>query len=639
MQDKKVTIAATFLLILFCLNMIYFYVYFALLDLNFSWWHVFFIGVSTLSYFLLLNFLRWRIWQLLCVLLISVFFLVSLMNFAYYKIFRAFIDFSLSQTGQIDAAMIKHLSDFRYLIPAKLYWLTGIILTGIILNSIFYHKFSNQQTQKILFNFSALELMSEKKRRSVKQVLSLVILFCAVNLAAFGVSAYLYNNPRETWWNLKNQVADLGLWGYFYTQVYARTQEEETSGQISYLNKTKDYYRQLMEIKEKGAVPALPVLPSKPNILIVQLESVGSWAVENDPTPMPFLRSLMAENLTVSGFHSNSCETNNAEFLVSCGFTPNSYEPVNYSHQKNNFNCLPSKLKEKFDYSTYFFHANVPGFWDRNVMLPKWGYDNIFLTPYFRQKEDDTSVYNRALNELLKSDKPFFAFITSFTTHAPHNEELIQYQKEVNGLEIKPFTDKIDPWVLDNSELTENELRNYFGFLKANDDSLKFLFEKMKTSGLSDNTMVVIYGDHRFYDFESIDPIKNFNAYNEVPFVMILPNKSKGVLHEISSQIDIAPTLLNLLEGNKYEPENNFIGNSLYDKNYSDFAVNKCLGQIYYAADDLIVEGNAKSDVYRVLATDQLSGARDSFMMKVLSGFVKNSDQAIYNNELGRQKR
>lgn len=636
MENKKIIIAGTFLLILFCLNMIYFYIYFALLDLNFSWWQVFFIAISTLSYFLLLNFSRWKVWQIFCGLLISAFFVTALLNFAYYKIFRAFIDFSLNQAGQIDAAMIKHLSDFRYLVPQKLVWLTGIVLVGIILNSIFYQKFSHRQTQKILFNFSTLELMNERKSRTIKQVLSLVILFCAVNLAAFGVSSYLYNNPRETWWNLKNQVADLGVWGYLYTQVYAQTKEQENAPNANYLAAAKNYYQELIGASKKSETSNLPKLPEKTNILVVQLESVGQWAVENDPSPMPFLKSVMADNLTTKDFHSNSCETNNAEFLTSCGFLPNSFEPINYSHQKNEFHCLPSILKEKFDYATYFFHANVPGFWDRNVMLPKWGYDNIYLTPFFRQKEDDFKVYERSLNELLKSTKPFFAFITSFTTHAPHNEELIQYQKDVNGLEIKPFTEKIAPWVLENSELTEKEMRDYFGFLKANDDALKTLFDKLKTSGLDKNTIVVLYGDHRFYDFNSDDSVKNFKAYNEVPFALILPNKDKGILRQTASQVDIAPTLLNLLEGNEYKAQNNFTGTSLYDKNFSDFSVNKCLGQIYYAAEDLIIEGNAKSDVYRVISSDNEPTAEEKFLMKALGSFVKNSDQAIYNNEIGK---
>jgi phosphoglycerol transferase MdoB-like AlkP superfamily enzyme len=637
MRNKKVIIAVTFLLILFCLNMIYFYIYFALLDLNFSWWHVFFIAVSTLSYFLLLNFWRSRIWQLLCAVLISGFFITSLMNFAYYKIFRAFIDFSFSQAGQIDAVMIKHLADFRYLVPVKLSWLTAIILAGIILNSIFYYKFSGRETRQVLFQLSALELMNKRKRRTVKHVLALVVLFCLVNLAAFGVSSYLYNKPRETWWNLKNQVADLGLWGYFYTQVYAQTHIEETNNQIDYLDQARDYYKQLAGMIKKSETSVLPIMKKKPNVLVVQLESVGSWAVENDSSPMPFLKSLMAENLTVPDFHSNSCETNNAEFLVSCGFLPNSFEPVNYSHQKNDFNCLPSILKKAFDYQTYFFHANTPGFWDRNVMLPKWGYDNIYLTPFFRQKEDDTSVYGRALGELAKTDKPFFAFITSFTTHAPHNQELIQYQKEVNGLEIKPFTEKIEPWLLENSELAEDEMRNYFGFLKANDDSLKFLFDQMKTSGLLDKTIVVIYGDHRFYTFESDDEIKNFSEYNRVPFVMVLPDKNKGFLGQVSSQVDIAPTLLNLLEGGEYKSRNNFIGTSLYNKNHSDFAINKCLGQAYFVSRDLIIEGNVRSDVYRVLLDqNNQSEEQQKSLIKLLSGFVGNSDQAIFNDELGK---
>ena len=147
--------------------------------------------------------------------------------------------------------------------------------------------------------------------------------------------------------------------------------------------------------------------------------------------------------------------------------------------------------------------------------------------------------------------------------------------------------------------------------------------------------MVVIYGDHRFYTFESGDEIKNFNEYNRVPFVMVLLDKSKGLLGQVSSQVDIAPTLLNLVEGKDYVTKKNFIGASLYDKNRSDFAINKCLGQAYLASDNLIIEGNVKSNVYRVLFDrNNQSEEQQKALINLLSGFVENSDQAIYGNEL-----
>ena len=448
LNQRKITIATIFYLILLFLNVIYFFIYFSLLNLPFNLLQLFFIVISTASYFLLLSFLRHPLWQAVCYGVAFMLYISSLANFAYYQVFRAFIDFSLNQAGQLGSGgMINQLKDFYFLVPAKLYWFSAIIFLSVLFNSVLYLKFSSREVEKFLFNFSWWTVVSKKGPRSARQILVLVMLFCAVNLMAFGASSYLYNNPRETWWDLKNQFSDLGFLGYFYTQVYAKSgDEEKVAADCSYFEQTKADYAMMADLGGgAGESLTLPAYDSPPNILVIQLESAGSWAIENNPSPMPYLRELMNNNVSFENFQANSCETVNAEFSSLCSFWPNSYEPVGYSHQKNDYNCLPRILKQDYGYESYYFHSDTPEFWNRDVLIPKWGFENTFFTPYFRQKQDDASVFSQSIEVLADSPKPFFGYMISFTSHSPHNQELIDYQAEKNNLQIAPFKGKLDP--------------------------------------------------------------------------------------------------------------------------------------------------------------------------------------------------
>ena len=82
---------------------------------------------------------------------------------------------------------------------------------------------------------------------------------------------------------------------------------------------------------------------------------------------------------------------------------------------------------------------------------------------------------------------------------------MIDYNLKVNDLEILPFQGKVDPELIKNSEISEDEIRKYFGFLKASDDALKIFMRKMREKGLLKNTVIFIYSDHRYYNFVQED--------------------------------------------------------------------------------------------------------------------------------------
>jgi phosphoglycerol transferase MdoB-like AlkP superfamily enzyme len=637
MLDKKITLAGIFFSILLSFNVMYFFVYFSLLDLPFSMLHLFYITITTLSFFLLVNFLRWKSWQFLCYLVLLGFYASSLLNFAYFKVFYVFIEPSFHQMQQLDGTMISFLKDFVYLVPTKLFVLAGIVFFGSITNLIIYFVLSTKSKEKLLFNFSALQLISRTQKRSVKQILAIVILFCLINLAAFGTSSYLYNNPKDSWWDIQNQLSDLGFLGHFYSQVYAQTKDVEyEDSSISPLVRSQNTYEQL---KKYTGVEAsgleLPTFKEQPNILIVQLESTGSWAVENDPSPMPYLKQLMEDNVSIENFHANSCETINAEFSSLCSFWPNSTEPISYSHTNNDYECLPEILKENYNYSTHFFHANTTDFWSRDILNPKWGYDNIYQVPFFKQKRDDIEMLKRTIRELHKAPKPFFAYAVTFSAHSPHNQEFIDYHKDGNGVDIYPFAEHLNPWMINSSEITEEEIRIFFGFLKVTDDGLRTMMEEMKNLKMLDDTIIFIYNDHRYYSFNGSDKLLKFNAYNRMPFVMILPEKMKAEWHSVASHIDIAPTILNMIDQENYQKPEHFVGQSLFDSSYSPVALNKCLGRVYFTNPDLVVEGSAKTNVYSVIKdTDDLLEVQKQNWLSLIKRLIKQSDETLYDNGL-----
>lgn len=637
MKKEKLLIHGLFALLVVCLNALYFYFFFALLNLSLTWLNLLFIIAGSLSYFLILNILRHRAWHIICYVIYALSIFWSLINYAYFTVFKNFVDISFGQINQVDLSFLDMLKDFYFLIPWELYVAAGILTFGVILNSIFYFKFSRHSTLSVLFN-GTYSVLSWKKKRQFHQIFIWLVVFCVLNISVFLGCAYLANFPRVTWWDIEKQIADLGVWGHLYNQVYAKIEGRDShdDGSLAFREETNALYGEMSRLadsSQKKKTISLPNFSSWPNVIVIQLESVGNWAVNNEPSPMPFLKSLIENNITIPHFHSNGCETINAEFASLCSFWPDSYEPINFSHQDKRYNCLPSVLSEKFGYGTYFFHSDVPEFWDRNIMSPLWGFEQLYFAPYYRLKADDKAVFLDALKTLSSAPKPFLGYMVSFTSHSPHNDDMIAYNKDVNKIEIKPFEGEISA---ENHEaqMSEKDLRKFFGFLAASDDGLRSFFEEFKKSGLARDTIVVIYSDHRFYSFGG-DEVGAFKSFNEMPFVMVLPDGEQGQIANLASHVDIAPTILNIIEGADYEPDLDFIGTSLFSPKYVEQAVNKCLGNIYYVNNELIIKGSARTKLYSAIDSKKdMSPVETKNWLNLIDRFVRLSDETLFNDQL-----
>jgi len=639
-----------FLSILLCLNTIYFYIYFSFLELNFSWLHLFFLVIGNISYSILLLLFKLKIWRIITYVLITAFFLWSLMNYAYFSVFNTFLDFSWGQMSQVNVNFLGFMKDFVYLVPIRLYIISIVVLIGIFVNSIIYFKFLDRKNEKILYGSEKLNLLDWKNKKSKRffKVIVLIVIFVFVNLGALGTAAYLSDFPRLAWWQVEKQIADLGVWGHFYSQLYSKVGDENEVAQKNGddskdivvedlrtdLEKTKEVLAKMEKLANKKSQKySLPVLEKKPNVLVVQLESLPLWILENDPTPMPYLKSLMDNNITVEKFHPNSCQTINAEFSSLCSFWPNSEEPISYSHKENQYSCLPSILNEEYEYETFLFHSDYKEFWDRDILSPKWGFDNLYFVPYYKLKQDDISVFSNAVDVLAEREDPFFAYLISFTTHGPHNDSMYAYNKGMNGLELGSYEGVLDEKI-GSIEITEEETRDYLGFTLATDRALEIMMEKMKDNGMLEDTIILLYNDHKYYGFGG-DDLEAWELTHESPFVMILPDKVRAEIQQVASHVDVAPTILNLIEQDDYEAREHFVGQSLFEPDFANQAFNKCLGEVYYINEDINVRGNAKAELYQVFDKNKkMTEIEGQAWLNLVQELVETSDKTIYADGL-----
>lgn len=178
---------------------------------------------------------------------------------------------------------------------------------------------------------------------------------------------------------------------------------------------------------------------------------------------------------------------------------------------------------------------------------------------------DDSRILPDLYKEFRKSDRPFFSLFFSSVTHFPYSPPYPFYK---NGTDpeyygFSKYFRFVDP---SNSvrpdEREQGQIRSvYRASLRAFDDSVGKVMDRLKDQGLYEETLIVLTSDHG----ESLFEEDHSHGHGEhlrgegvtkVPLLIKYPNsfprKSVGNFQGITSHIDLLPTILSVLET---EPE------------------------------------------------------------------------------------
>ena len=462
-------------------------------------------------------------------------------NVIYYREFTDFITINtMLGAGKVSAGLGE--SAFRMFRPYDfLYWIDLIVLIGLLL-------------------FKKIKL----DERPVRARTSLAITCFSVFLFAANLTLAEMDRPEllKRTFSRDHIVKYLGMnvfTVYDGVQTYNANQRRAQASENDLVD-VQNY------VKEHQTAPnddTFGIAKGK-NVIYIHLESFQQFlidyklkdadGVEHEVTP--FLNSLYHSNETYSfsnTFHQvGSGKTSDAETLLENSFFGLSQGPLfTQLGDKNTFQSAPAILEQEAGYTSAVFHGNGGAFWNRNETYKHLGYDYFFDGSYydvnssnsFQYGLHDKPMFEQSVQYLEHLQQPFYSKFIAVTNHYPYST----------------FKDDDAGFPLANT--SDATINGYFATANYLDKAIEEFFTYLKESGLYENSIIVMYGDHygisnsrNKYLAELIGESKDdWNEFNDaqmqrVPVMFHVPGQTNGSISDTyGGQVDVLPTLLHLL--------------------------------------------------------------------------------------------
>ncbi|MFA6410032.1 MAG: sulfatase-like hydrolase/transferase [Candidatus Buchananbacteria bacterium] len=306
----------------------------------------------------------------------------------------------------------------------------------------------------------------------------------------------------------------------------------------------------------------------KPNIILIVLESFGAKYLSADLTP--FFWQLAKDNLSFTNFYSNGTDTSRSIISGFCSVLPQTGPPEVYDSLKTNFLCLPNIL-QKYGYYNLEMQAGDLGFLNKKPFFEKIGFEQVLGKNDLAG--DSTNAWGISDKQLFAQaaqkieslpNQPFFLALYGLSVHHPFEMPKDGNQKYPHDT----FTNKV------------------YNLLNYTDQALAEFFEKNQDKDWFKNSIIIVTADNsqplgeRIFNYTDYVALYEENIWIPLVIVKNQSPKLSGLKDTVSSQIDLAPTILDLLG---IQTINHFQGKSLINDqlNYQDsfmYATNPYLG-------------------------------------------------------------
>lgn len=289
------------------------------------------------------------------------------------------------------------------------------------------------------------------------------------------------------------------------------------------------------------------------NVIIVSLESLQNFVINNDMDGhevTPFLNELTNDKDTFyfdNFYHQTGLgKTSDSEFIVENSLYGRNGSAVFFTNSGNTYDSLSERMGEN-GYFTSVMHPNSKSFWNRDIMYKALDVQKFYDVDSYTIGEGeavnwgmkDIPFFHQSVEMMKEMPQPFETRMITLTNHHPFDLD---------------EEDKLIPEYTSNS----NTLNKYFQTVRYMDEAVKEFFTDLKESGLYDNSIIVMYGDHYgisenhnkamgMYMDKEITPLDNAEL-QKVPMFIHIPGYGEGKkMDELAGQLDVRPTILHLL--------------------------------------------------------------------------------------------
>lgn len=320
------------------------------------------------------------------------------------------------------------------------------------------------------------------------------------------------------------------------------------------------------------------------DVYVVQLESFNNFVIGLEVEGReitPNLNRLVESSIYFDHVYQQigKGNTSDAEFVMNTSLYPSGTMPMSRQTAGLEVPSLPRYLSP-YGYESVTLHTNDAKFWDRADMYRSLGFDAYYDKEYFGEEDklhfgaSDEVLYQKSIDiflDMKDRGNRIYANLISMSSHNP-----FKLPEDKRMLELP-------------DELVDTFIGDYLESIYYADFAFGLWVEEMKRSGLWDEALIVVYGDHfgvpdtaPSEELATVAELIGVPYYSKaemfnVPLIIHMPGIAEGmgmVRHNTGGQIDILPTVLNLL-GIRYDDkiifgqdllnhEHNLIGQRTY---------------------------------------------------------------------------
>ena len=319
--------------------------------------------------------------------------------------------------------------------------------------------------------------------------------------------------------------------------------------------------------------PAYYGVAKEKNVLVIHLESFQQFLIDykyKGKEVTPNLNKIYHANDTISfdNFFNQvgQGKTSDAEMMIENSlFGLQSGSAMSSYGTTNTFQAAPAILGQQAGYTSAVMHGGAGSFWNRDNAYKSFGYDYFMPLSYYTNKKGYYNGYGI-------KDKIFFDQSVKYIEHLPQPF----YLKMITVTNHYPYDLNKEDTTIGKTKTGDETVDGYIQTAHYLDEAIGELMTYLQKTGLDKNTLIMLYGDHygisgnhHKASAELLDET-NFNDFDNlqfqrVPLMFHMPGLKGGINHTYGGEIDVRPTLFNLLGVD----DKNYIqfGHSLLAKN------------------------------------------------------------------------
>lgn len=391
--------------------------------------------------------------------------------------------------------------------------------------------------------------------RPLKLKVSLLIEFLALSL--MGLNLLMAQKDRS---GLLTRTFDnnyivkyIGINEYAIYDGYktAQTSAQMAKANVSDLKSVRNY----LNANKVKPNPEYTGVAKGKNVLVIHLESFQQFLIGykwKGKEVTPNLNKIYHQKNTISfdNFFNQvgQGKTSDAEMMLENSlYGLQSGSAMSTYGTSNTFESAPAILHQQAGYTTAVMHGGAGSFWNRNNAYKSFGYQYFMPLSFYENKPSyyigyglkDKIFFDQSIKYIERLPQPFYLKMITVTNHYPYDID----KKNQSIAKTNTGDETVDGYV---------QTAHYL------DQAIGELMSWMKKTGLDKKTLIVFYGDHygisgnhhkasaqllkkkSFNDFDNLQ-------FQRVPLMFHMKGLKGGINHTYGGEIDVLPTLLNLL--------------------------------------------------------------------------------------------